>query len=330
MPMMEYCTRRVITMTHCEGTSIHDISPVVFTEVDGHALADTMFAAYLKQILVDGFFHADPHSGNVLLDRQRRLALIDLGMVGRLNESVRHQLLNLVLAVTEGHADEAADIAERLGERTREYDRIAFGRAVTELVLRNHQKTVGDMEVGRIVLEIQRHAGDCGLHLPSNLALVGKTLMNLDMIGRKLDPGFDPNAAIRRHSADLVRRRMLHRFSLSNLFQSSMEVSEVAARLPKRLNDLLTQIGGRGIRLDVDTFDETKIIRGFQKIANRITSGLVIAAIIIGAALIMDVETRYTLLGYPAFAIILFVSAALGGVALLIQTLRNDRKDEET
>lgn len=328
-PYLEFSSRRVLTMEHCSGVSVASISPVVFTEVNGMEIADELFAAYLKQILVDGFFHADPHAGNVLLERDHRLALIDLGMVGRLSENMRQQLLNLVMAVSEGRADETAEISEQIGRRSKEFDRDGFKRAVSDLVLRNQQKTVGEMEVGRLVLEIQRTAADVGLTLPSNLALVGKTLMHLDDIGRRIAPEFDPNAAIRRHSADLVKRRMRDRMSLGNLFHASMEMTEIASKLPKRLNDLLSQIGDRGIRLDVDAIDETKLIRGVHKIANRITAGLIVAALIIGAALIMRVESDYTLMGYPALAILLFLSAAIGGIAVVVQIYVQDRRDEE-
>lgn len=327
-PYSQFSSRRVLTMDRCTGVSVASISPVVFTEVDGMALADELFAAYLKQILVDGFFHADPHSGNVLLERDHRLALIDLGMVGRLNEDLRQQLLNLVMAVSEGRAKEAAEVSEQIGRRSKDFDREDFTHDVSELVLRNQQKTVGEMEVGRMVLEIQRIAGDHGLTLPSNLALVGKTLMNLDDVGRRIAPDFDPNASIRRHSADLVRRRMRERVSLGNLFHSTMEMTDIAAKLPKRVNDLLTQIGDRGIQLDVDAVDEVRLIRGVHKIANRITSGLIIAALIVGAALIMKVDSKYTLLGYPTLAIVLFLSAAIGGIVLLVQIFLHDRKDE--
>lgn len=329
-PYPEFSSRRVLTMDHCTGISVAGVSPSIFTEVDGMALADEMFAAYLKQILVDGFFHADPHAGNVLLQRDKRLALIDLGMVGRINEDERRLLLNLVMAVSEGRANESAEVAEHIGRKTKEFDRVEYTQAVTELVMRMQQRTVGEIEVGRIVLEIQRIAANYGLTLPSNLALVGKTLMNLDDIGRKIAPGFDPNAAIRRHSADLVRRRMRDRISLSNMLHSTMEMTEIATQLPKRLNDLLSQIGDRGVRLDVDAIDEVKLIRGVHKIANRITSGLIIAALIVGAALIMKVDSKYRLFGYPALAIILFLSAAIGGIVLLLQIFLHDRKDEES
>jgi ubiquinone biosynthesis protein len=107
-PIDDYTTARVLTMDYVPGTKITAVSPVERTEVDGAALADEFFRAYLQQILLDGVFHADPHPGNVLLTPDHRLALVDLGMVGRLSPAIQQHLFALMLAIAEGRGDEAA------------------------------------------------------------------------------------------------------------------------------------------------------------------------------------------------------------------------------
>ncbi|HWL93851.1 MAG TPA: AarF/ABC1/UbiB kinase family protein, partial [Phycisphaerae bacterium] len=125
---------------------------------------------------------------------------------------------------------------------------------------------------------------------------------------------------------ELVNKRMRERFRPSAIIQTVLESTELLAQLPRRLNDLLTQIGKTGIRFDVDAFDEQTFIVGFEKVANRITAGLILAALIIGAALLMRVETTFTLFGYPGLAIILFLAAFIGGIILLVDILLYDRK----
>ncbi|MCB9867855.1 MAG: AarF/ABC1/UbiB kinase family protein [Phycisphaerales bacterium] len=324
-PHLDFSSRRVLTLERVSGISIKHISPVVFTEVSGMELAEEFFAAYLKQILVDGFFHADPHPGNVLLTHDHRLGLIDLGQVGRLDEEMRQNLLHFLIAVSEGRGREAGDVAVRIGRTERNFDRITFFERVSDLVSRSENRSVGQIEAGRVVLEIQQIASDAGMRLPRVTTLIGKTLLNLDSIGRILAPDFDPNASIRKHTVELVRRRMWQRLSPGNLLQSTLEATDVAAQLPRRLNELLTRMGQSGFRFEVDAFDEKTFIDGFQKVANRITSGLILAALIIGAALLMRVETEFTLWGYPGLAILLFLGAAFGGVWLLLKILTGDR-----
>src|SRR4030095_10593113 len=117
LPVDDFTTARVLTMDYVSGTKITAVSRVEWTEVDGTALAEDLFRAYLLQILIDGVFHADPHPGNVLLTPDRRIALIDLGMIGRISSTLQEQLLNMLIAVGEGRGDEAAETLISLGER---------------------------------------------------------------------------------------------------------------------------------------------------------------------------------------------------------------------
>jgi len=115
-PVEDYTTSRVLTMDFIAGKKITDVSPVRLVEIDGLKLSEDLFRAYLKQILVDGFFHADPHPGNVFLTEDDRIALLDLGMVSHLSGGMREQLLRLLLAIAEGRGEEVAEITIHLGE----------------------------------------------------------------------------------------------------------------------------------------------------------------------------------------------------------------------
>src|SRR6185503_11787294 len=119
-PIEDYTTSRVLTMDYVSGRKITSLSPLRLIEVDGDELAEELFRAYLKQIFIDGFFHADPHPGNVFLTDDDRIALLDLGMVATIPARLQEQLLQMVLAVSEGRADEVSDIAIKIGETTEE------------------------------------------------------------------------------------------------------------------------------------------------------------------------------------------------------------------
>jgi predicted unusual protein kinase regulating ubiquinone biosynthesis (AarF/ABC1/UbiB family) len=167
-------------------------------------------------------------------------------------------------------------------------------------------------------------AGDVGLRLPTELTMLGKTLLNLDQIGEALDPKFDPNASIRRNAAEIMRARLLKSASPGNLFSSILEVKEFVERLPGRVNKILDVVASNQLQVKVDAIDETRLMTGFQKVANRITMGLVLAALIVGAAMLVRVETSFRILGYPGLALILFLLAAGGGIALLLTILLKD------
>ncbi|HEY3065537.1 MAG TPA: AarF/UbiB family protein [Methylomirabilota bacterium] len=324
VPIEDYTTSRVLTMEYVTGTKVTALSPVVVQELDGAALGEQLFAGYLKQVLVDGFFHADPHPGNVLLTEDGRLALIDLGMVARVTPRMQDYLLQLLLSVTEGRPDEAATYAIKLGEPREGFEETTFRRRVGELVAQNRDATAEDLQVGRSVLELARLSADCGLRLPPELAMLGKTLLQLDDIGRRLDPAGSPNALVRRHSASIMQQRLVQSLSPGHLLSGVLETKELLERLPERLNRILDHLANNRLEVKVDAIDEVRLMAGFQKVANRITLGLLLAALIVGAAMLIQVETSFRILGYPGLAIIFFMLAAAGGVVLAATILFKD------
>jgi len=324
LPVDDFTTARVLTMDYVGGTKITAISRVEWTEVDGAALAEELFRAYLQQILIDGVFHADPHPGNVLLTPDHRIALIDLGMVGRISPQTQEQLFKLILAISEGRGDEAADVQVCLGERREDFHEADMRRAIADLVGRFHGLTLREMNVGRVVIEMSRTAADHGLKMPPELALLGKTFLHLDEVGRVLDPEFDVNASLRRNASSVMRRRMMKSATPANLFSAAMDVREFAERLPGRVNKILDSLAASDLRFKVEVIDQGSIIEGLQKVANRIALGLVLAALIVGAAMLMRVPTSLTIFGYPWIAMLLFLAAAAGGFWMTWTILAGD------
>ena len=328
-PIADYSTVRVLTMEFVHGRKVTALTPLTRLEVDGHALADELFRAYLKQMLADGFFHADPHPGNVFLSDSGSLVLLDLGMVARVTPPTQERLLQLTLAIIDRRPDDAARVILLAGERVGDVDEAAFRREMAVLMSRLQDSQVKDIQLGRFVLEVTRCAVRNGIRLPPEFALIGKALLNLDEIARTLAPTFDPNEAMRRHAASVVQQRLRRDMTLAGLFQGAIETQNLMHSLPGRLNQILGRIADNELRVNVDAIDEATLMSGMQKVANRITVGLVLAALIIGAAMLMDVETTFRLFGYPAIAMLLFLAAAGGGLWLVVTILLSDVKERK-
>ncbi len=328
-PIADYSSSRVLTMEYVHGRKITDVSALGRMDFDGAALAEEVFRAYLEQILVHGFFHADPHPGNVFLTDEYRIALIDLGMVGRIMPNLQEQLLQLLLAIAEGRGDDASDIAIKIGDKKDEFDETQFRRQISDIVMRQQGSTVGQMEVGRLVLEVTQASGENGIRVPSELTMLGKTLLNLDQVGRTIAPDFDPNASIRRNAAQIMQQRLMKSLSPGNLFSGVLELKDLLQRLPARINKILDAVANNELKVSVDAIDEKTLIVGFQKVANRITVGLIIAALIVGAAMMMRVETSFQIWGYPGLAILLFLGAAAAGITLMVNIFFYDESDKD-
>jgi ubiquinone biosynthesis protein len=323
-PVMDYTTGKVLTMDFVDARKVTDVGPLGLLELDGVELSNQLFKAYLTQILVNGFFHADPHPGNVLLAADQRLVLLDLGMVARITPSMQEHLVRLLMAVGEGRVEETAQATLAIGEPRRGFDRKQFRNRISDLLARVEDVAAGTTQVGTLVLEVSRISAEEGLRPPPELALLGKTMLNLDEVGHLLDPDFNPNEAIRRHAAEILSRRMWQEASPATLFESVLEAKEFVQELPGRVNRIMDTVAQGEFAVKVDAVDEQQLMVMFQKVANRVASGVILAALIIGAAMMMRIETEATIFGYPAVAMLLFLVAAASGFGLLISIFVTD------
>jgi predicted unusual protein kinase regulating ubiquinone biosynthesis (AarF/ABC1/UbiB family) len=325
-PVADYSTRRVLTMDYVQGRKITALGPLVRMELNGAQLAEQLFKAYLKQVLVDGLFHADPHPGNVFLTEDGRIALLDLGMVGCTTPVMQQNLLKILTALSDGDGEQVAEIVIRISEATEGFHEGEFERRLGRLVAARRDQGLQQLKVGQSLLEVTRNAAENGLVVPTELTLLGKTLLQLDEVGRILDPEFEPNEAIRRSLGDLVSQRMRRQATQGSIFGSLLEMKDFVGGLPSRLNRIMDSIVRQELELKIKSVDARMVVEGIQKIANRITAGILLAALIMGAAQLMQVQTTFRLFGYPGFAMLFFLAAAAGGFWLLISIFVQDRK----
>ena len=328
LPIHDYTTHRLLTMDYVEGTKITELSPLARLDLQGSALAEELFRAYLQQILVDGIFHADPHPGNIFLSADGRIILLDLGMVGHTSPAMRENLLKLLLAVSEGESDEAADIAVRISTPSLNFQEPDFRRQIGQLVTEQQNATLSQMDTGKLILEVGRAAASTGLFVPTELSLLGKTLLQLDEVGRILDPEFDPNESVRRNASQILNQRLKSTLTEAKIFSTLLEAKQFMGALPSRLNKILDTLGNAELNVNVKPSETEFLIESARKVANRITTGLVLAALIVGAALLMRVQTNFQILGYPGLAMLCFLAAGGGGFLLVLSILWQDHKSK--
>ncbi len=154
-------------------------------------------------------------------------------------------------------------------------------------------------------------------------------MLNLDRSVTTLDPAFNPNTVIRERAAEILQRNLIKSVAPGNLLSNAVELKEFVEKLPVRLNKIFDTIGNNDFKFDINAFDEKILLDGFQKVANRITLGLVVAALIVGAAMLMRVETSFRIFGYPGVAMILFILAAAAGVVLIVSITLYDQKPDK-
>ena len=323
-PIDDYCTSRVLTMQYMQGQKITSLNAVVKTEKDFRPLVDNLVEAYLKQIIVDGFAHADPHPGNVHLSLNNKLILMDLGMVAKFSPKVQDKLMKLLIAISNMDGDAMTDTLLSMSDYDASINTDQFRKTINRLVMDNQGYMAKEMQMGRFLIQVNRVAAEEGIRIGVELNILGKILVNLDQIVATLAPEFDLQDAIRRHVEKLLQQKLLNELKPGNLLGVLVEAKNLMKNLPERINTITEKLANNELEIKVDAIDEQRFTDGFQKVANRITLGLIIAAMIIGAAMLMQVPTSFRIFGYPGLAMIFFIVAAMAGFGFMYSILFKD------
>jgi predicted unusual protein kinase regulating ubiquinone biosynthesis (AarF/ABC1/UbiB family) len=292
--------------------------------------ASELMRAYLDQVFVHGLVHADPHPGNVLLMDDQRLALFDLGMVARLSPHTRRHLLKLLLGAIGGNADQVGEISEAISTPLEDFQHGAYRRQIDQLVSGyvGMQDAKRGFSEGRLVLELARTGAICGLRPPPEMGILGKTLLNLEAVTGALDPDLDVRALVQDHLQRVMRQQALNSMSPANLASQWLDMQELARHTPEHMAAILRTLAENRLRVRIDGLEESRMMESMQKIANRVATGIIIAALVVGAALTARIETGSPLLGLPYLSVIFLAVAALLGATLQFSALRRDRAVE--
>ena len=324
-PVAEYSSSKVLTMDFIDGKKITSLGNLKKIETDFTSVIDDLVEAYMKQIIVDGFVHADPHPGNIHVTADDKVALMDLGMVAKFSPKLQEKIMMLLVGMTKKDGDDITDALLEISE----YDSAKvnldhFRKNINRLVMDSTSTNAEDMETGRILLQMNRIAADEGIKLAVELNILGKVLLNMDQIVAVLTPKYDLQKAIRRFMEKMVNKKMQQELKPENAYAFLLDNKKLLENLPGRLNKITENLANNQLELKINAIDEDRLTEGFQKVANRITSGLIIAAMIIGAALLMRIPSTYTILGYGVLPFFFFVIAIGLGLFLVYSIMFKD------
>lgn len=327
-PVWDFTKQKVLTMDLVDGVKATDISGMRRAEEDLGALGEAIMRGYLDQVFVHGEIHADPHPGNVLITNDGRVALLDLGMVAHVPPKRRDQLLKLLFAAVDGRGEEVAAEAVAMGTRLEDFDEEKYYREVGQMVSRysasaGHGRTLSE---GRMVLDLTLIGTACGLRTPPELSLLGKTLLNLEGVSTALDPNMDVKKVVESHLESVMRDRLKKSFSPANIASEAIEIQALMRESPAKISTILSLLAENKLQLKMVGLEESHLMENIQKVANRISTGLIVAALIVASAMLMNNQGGPRLMGYPALALVFFVIAAVLGVGIVVAAMLSDRR----
>ena len=323
---------RVLTTELVRGRKVSKLTPLSLIEGDYAALASVITQAYLKQICVDGFWHCDPHPGNVFIrevDGVPQVVLLDFGMCARISHEFQDEIIKLLLAISSNRGVEAAETCERISERQETFDDAKFTREISAVVASVHDVTARDVNVGQLIFNVIAIANANDLKVPSELAMLAKTMLHLDAITKKLDADYDPQRVIRDYAEQLIAQKLAQKFNPRNFYPALLDLNQLVLDLPHRAREIIDLTAAGRLTFGIKMAQAEEFLAGVQKVANRISVGMIIAALLISSSLLMRVETRFRFLGYPVLAMLGYTAAAAIGFYLVISILMSDRQDRE-
>ncbi|WP_269531907.1 AarF/ABC1/UbiB kinase family protein [Chitinimonas sp. BJYL2] len=324
----EYTNEIVNVQDYIAGVPGTEINLLAAANLDRVLLAKRGADAVLKMILVDGYFHADPHPGNVIYLPENRIAFIDFGMVGRLPAARRDEIVDLLTALVA--RDEGGILNVLLdwtGDAPVDEDRLAADLA--EFMFNYENLTLKDIRFGALLNDVIAIMREHAISLPPDLTLLFKALITLEGLGRQLDPAFQMVP----HLRPFVRKLVIHRYSPATLFHKGRrnlwEVLSLLGGVPRDLSRLVKAARRGKLRIDLDLKRLDHFGSQIDRAANRLTLGIVTGCLIIGSSIVMTVNAGPMLFGLPAFGLIGFLIAFFNSVWLIWSIWRSAKRGRD-
>ncbi|MDX2107869.1 MAG: AarF/UbiB family protein [Candidatus Melainabacteria bacterium] len=327
-PVEHLCSQQVLTTEYIDGIPLSRANLSGLLSAERATLAQQVFHAFLRQYLVDGFVHSSFKLENIYFTSTGNIALLDMGAVVHVSKRVQQEIIKLLMALNDGRGDTIATLLPQIGLAKENFDEPAFRQLIEELVMITHSPAEDRLEVARVFVGIGQAVAKFGITLPSELTFFSNALVAMDKVSDIIDPHFDSRTFLKKNISMILRDNAIKSFSVTHFFESLMESIRLLEKMPAKVGKILDSAADNEFKITVQAIDERILISGFQKIANRITVGLILAALIMGAAQLMQVQTKFQIWGYPGLAILCFLAAAICGFALVIEVLVSDRLAE--
>lgn len=278
----ESTTSRVLTLERIDGVKIDDLVALDLEGIDRTALIETAIGAISQMVYVDGFFHADPHPGNLFVHPDGSIGLIDFGMVGTIDDRLRERLTNLLIALARNDPDRISAALIKASVPTTPVDRNELRADVARFVTLYKGRELREVAVGPLVsrlLGILRHHR---LQLDTQLLLLLRMLVMVEGIGVRLDPDFSLGASMKPYAAKMARERLSPKAYAKRLGRAGVEVADLGVELPERLRKLFDLIDTNGVEVHLRAAELDPLVGRVEKIGNRLVAGVIVAAFIRG------------------------------------------------
>jgi predicted unusual protein kinase regulating ubiquinone biosynthesis (AarF/ABC1/UbiB family) len=333
----EYSSRRMLTLEFVEGAKISTLFPgytgpanttLQLTVEQKKLLAATITNVFLQQIFVDGFFHADPHPGNLMVRwdwklNRPEMVIIDFGMVGRIDPRSRDLLIDFLLAIVQFDASRATERILEYGQPSRMIDRHALAVELDHLLRTVLGKPIKEVEVGQLLQQILTLMVRYRVRMPPSFLMMARVFVTIEGINRQLDDEYMLIKVAEPFIMQTLTDQFFAQLNRQELARTAIDWRNIAVRTPRQLDDILTQMNAGRLRFEWQMLGMTEMQRTLAVIGNKISFSLLISSMIMGAAIVMAAPKQPTFNGYPILSLIIFTVSAVLALWLIISIMRS-------
>jgi len=314
-------TKRIFTMEFIDGYNINKIKDDSQTE----NLAKTISKSFMKQIMIDGLFHGDPHPGNFIITKNYKVAWIDFGLVGQLTQDDRERVANLFIALIKKDTDKAIEELLNLGMVTKEIDMRSLKRDFARLIEDYHGVTLEEVELSVIMNRLLDLTFKYKIRLPIEFILLVKSLITVEGVVSKIEPKFDILTVAKPFAYDIIKKRLSPKRLMKDTLERLQEISNYIIDLPEELHNIFNLMQEDQLEIKFHHVGIKPLISKLDIVSNRLSISLIIASLIVGSSLIMLADKGPEFLGFPVVGISGYLIAAMLGIWLVISILRSGR-----
>ena len=322
----EFSSRRVLTMELIEGIKINNLKELDKIGYDRKKIAENGAKAFMKQILIDGFFHADPHPGNMLVMKDEIIGFIDFGMMGRLDEEIKEKCVDLLIAILERNPNKIINEILNLGITSQEeIDTRSLKIDVREMLDQYYDKSLKEIKLGELINQLVNIAIKYHIRIPAEFALLGKSLLTIEGIGLELDPDFNLAEIAKPYAKDVILERKSPQRLILKLLNDLAELYNLIILIPGQLSNTLKKMEEGVFKLEFQHRGLENLISALDRSTNRLSYSLILAAIIIGSSLIIQTDKGPHFMGFPVIGVLGFLISGVLGLGLVIMILRSGK-----
>jgi ubiquinone biosynthesis protein len=312
-------------MEMIEGIKVSDVDALASAGLDLKLIAKRGADAFIKMVLKHGYFHGDPHPGNILILPDNVICMLDFGMTGRIDPFLKNYLTDILLAILKRDAEEVISLLIYSGDITDSVNIRALRRDISEFIDKYYELTLQQFQVGQLLLDFMDIITEYRIKFHPDLLLLAKAFMTIESMGRRLDPDFDMTMHIRPLMEKEIRHRLSPKSAVKEIMGNISSYVNLARSFPKDIKEILNRINRDKFKIDLEHRGLDRFIKELDKSINRLSSSLIIAALIVGSSIVMQVNKGPTLFGLPIFAFMGYSIAGLVGLVWLIAIIRSGR-----